>query len=271
MPYDVRAIRFIKTTADNPIKHNKKAEYICLGHFDMMHIDKLKYAKGEKDYPLERISADRLSGREGMLQCPENFINSLYILKCVPPDELDEVEKFWGISSTFTVVTRIHCKYTTNSSRQKKPFSAIIESYCRQMARNKKHNTHHAKETCVLTLKGVINSKTNAVTEVKCLFYDSLELGDTVVTMKSNSLAAILYIIRNITDEQCVKDTYSYCGIRRSLVQSKASIPKCNYEANACLEHISTRFSVRSNRYAEDYFERLNTLLLGKKNIWKKG
>lgn len=271
MPYDVRAIRFIKTTVDNPIKHNVKADYICLGHFDMMHIDELKCLEGEKDYPLERIRKDRLSGRDGELQCPENFLNSLYVLKHVSLDELGEVKKFWSFSATFTVVTRIHCKYPVGLSfKKKKPFSEIIESYCRKMARNARQNTCKSKDACVIVVNGIMNSKTNAVAEVRCLFYDSLELGDTVVIMKSNSLAAILDIIRNISEEPCVKDTYSYCGIRRLLMQNKASTTKCNCEKKAILEHVSTRFSVRSNRYAREYFEALEDLLSEKKDIWKR-
>lgn len=270
MPYDVRAIRFIKTTADNPIKDNQRADYICLGHFDMMQIDELKCKEGALDYPLERIRKDRLSGREGEIQCPENFLNSLYVLKCICPEEAREVDGFWDAKSTFTVVTRIHCKYFSDSRCPQKPFSTIIEAYCRKMAKNIRRGRNKPKDTCVVMLNGVMNSKTHAVASVKCLFYDSLELGDTVAIMKSNSLAAILDIIRNISNEQCVKDTYSYCGIRRAFLQSKDPIPKSCYEASAVLEHVSTRFSVRSNRYSREYFEALEKNLCGKKNIWKK-
>ncbi len=37
--YDLRVVRFIKTTERQSILSNASADYICLGHFDMMHIE----------------------------------------------------------------------------------------------------------------------------------------------------------------------------------------------------------------------------------------
>ncbi len=41
MTYDVRVVRFIKTTLACPVNKNEHADYICLGHFDMMHLSRL--------------------------------------------------------------------------------------------------------------------------------------------------------------------------------------------------------------------------------------
>lgn len=263
MLYDVRAVRFIKTTAENPIKKNTKADYICLGHFDMMHVDDLNDEDHGRDEPLERIREDRVSGRESQFLCPENYLYSLYILKHVNEKTQKEVAGFWHFRSTFTVITRIHCDYPADWTKRKRlPFSKIIEKYCWGLTKDRQ------RDRCVLELSGIMNAETGGRAQVKCLFYDSLELGDTVAIMKSSSLAAILDVVRKISDERCVRDTYSYCGIYRALVQGEDSLPQSVFKKGAVLDHVSTRFSVRSNRHARAYFQELGTLLKIEGGIW---
>lgn len=266
MGYDVRAVRFIKTTEkklehaaqwsdDSFILGNKKADFICLGHFDMMHIDT---ANTILNNPLDWIQSDRTSGNESHFNCPENYVYSLYTLKSIQPDQHNALEDFWKMQTTFTVVTRVHCDYPKNwRSQDKQAFSKIIERHCCRLANAQSYNKTE-KGSCIAVLKGLINRHTGAEIPVNCVFYDSLELGDTVSIMKSRSLAAILDVVRKISSNPCVQDTYSYCGIRRDLLQNKPlTFSEDIAVKDALLEHVSTRFSVKSNRYAEKFFSEL--------------
>ena len=55
---------------------------------------------------------------------------------------------------------------------------------------------------------------------VHSAFYHSLELGDLVIVLKSNSILSCLDAIRRIMEIAEVGDIYSFCGIHSGLVQN---------------------------------------------------
>ena len=117
--YDLRVVRFIKTTERQSILNNTSADYICLGHFDMMHIEQLGTLTND---PLAEIQQDRDVLGEGSFSCSVNHVYSLYILKIVKEDEGKILESFWNDGgSVYTVVTRIHCDYAAGG-----PFPRLL-------------------------------------------------------------------------------------------------------------------------------------------------
>lgn len=255
MLYDVRVVRLIKTTSENPVNVNRNADYICLGHFDMMQISNL----GEPTKnPLIHIQDDRNDIGEGKFGCTENHVYSLYLLKNVGED-LDSLNIFWESEKTYTVVTRIHCDYPSEWKEDKPAFSKTIETYCRTLISPKAgvvfQPSKEDEKSCIISFESAINSK--ETTRVDCIFYDSLELGDTVSILKSNSIAAILEVIRCLSLNCCVRDTYTYCGIRREILQNNdKSIADCVVK-NAELSYISTRFSIRDMHNANIFLSKL--------------
>ena len=258
MLYDVQVVRFIKTTSERPVNVNLNADYICLGHFDMMHISKLGDFTSK---PLLEIQNDRDSIGESGFECAENHVYSLYLLKNVAEEEINTLQKFWDSKTTYTVVTRIHCDYPHDWDQEKLPFSKIIERYCKAQPQTSASVIYRTpadgKTSCVISFDSAINDQVEAKTNVDCLFYDSLELGDTVSIMKSNSIASVLEVIRCLSMDSCVRDTYTYCGIDRELLQkNNKKAADCVVEG-AELAYISTRFSVRDIRNANIFFRKL--------------
>lgn len=250
--YDLRVVRFIKTTERQSILSNTSADYICLGHFDMMHIEQLGTLTND---PLAAIQQDRDVLGEGSFSCSINHVYSLYILKIVKEDEEKTLEGFWDDrESVYTVVTRIHCDYAAGADH-KRPFSRIIADHC--IDEKSAHITAQGCVKGIIKLAGDINSTGKAKADVKCVLYDSLELGDSVAIMKSGSLSAILEVVRHISSNPCVRDTYTYCGISRKLLQDRDSDLDKLAMGNAELPHVSTRFSVRNNSAASIFFEKL--------------
>lgn len=218
MFYDVRAIRFIKSSSKAPIRYNKKARYICLGHFDLMDIDCIASYSNE---PLSRIQSDRTSGNESKFKYTENHIYSLYILKTADKSQSKELDDFFKSTSTYTVVTRIHCDYP--NTKEIKPFTQIITEHCldnknksvRVFCNNEKENS-----AGVLHLSGAVAGEKTVQDSIQyesvdCVLYNSLELGDTVAIMKSQSLAAILEVVRYIMSLLCPRHLHILRHMRR--------------------------------------------------------
>lgn len=252
MKYDVRVVRFIKTTSSCPVNKNEHADYICLGHFDMMHISKL----GDlTEAPLLEIQNDRGQKGESVFGCTENNVYSLYILKDITEFKPDKLSSFWTASTTYTVVTRIHCDYPTTWSKEKQPFSQVIEDHCKKQvfknARVVLRQSEDEAESPVFSFDSAINQENTKKEKVDCLFYGSLELGDTVAIMKSCSIRAILEVIYCLSSNECVRDTYSYCGIDRVLLQNNNVLLSAFSVSDAMLDYISTRFYVRNIKNAD--------------------
>ena len=52
------------------------------------------------------------------------------------------------------------------------------------------------------------------------VFYDSLELGDIVGVVKSNSLTVAMKILQHLYECPVVSDAYTYCGVDCCLLQN---------------------------------------------------
>lgn len=258
--YNVRAVRFIKTTAETPILDNQNARYICLGHFDMMEIDELGDSLSDK--PLKSIQNDRISGRESEFGYSENYVYSLYMLCEADTPVSSSIQTFWTQESVFTVVTRIHCDL--DESVRAKAFTQVLKDHCLSGAKNvqlveldqgKKQNG------TVIFLKAAVAGIDTPKESVHCIFYDSLELGDTVAVMKSASLSACLEVVRFLSSNPCVRDTYTYCGILAKVIRSNEPIEGLTPRADALLPTVTTRFSIRDNCKADNFFNLLRYTL----------
>lgn len=264
MSYDIRVVRLIKSTKNNPLQNylspsnEHKSTFICLGHFDIMVIDKLDVRNNET--PLAAVQSDSQcfwtytkdsAGDEDILfkrALENNYLYPLYAIKQFigVPNESDEGEEahqadvFWNIASNYTVVTRLHCE--REAGAEKMPFSQILTD------RLKSLYTDSCEEMpAYLYLSNVDGDNF----PVNVTFYDSLELGDIVGFIKCDSLATILKIQRDLYETPCVSDAYTYCGINNTIYQEQTKPNQAELLQNRVLEYISTRFSVKQAKYAE--------------------
>lgn len=258
--FDVCAVRFIKTTSEFPAKRNNKADFICLGHFDMMHIDKLA---STTPTPLYAIKNDREVVREGEFDCPANCVYSLYIFKNIPESEKESVRLFWEEPTIFTVVTRIHCTYPENWEKTKVPFSVLLEEYfsCPESNSPRDETLEQPGKGTVVSSCSVVNASGKQTENVSTLFYDSLELGDTVAVMKSNSITAVMEAVQHISKHKVVRDTYTYCGVKREIMQNEELIYPPQISEDVSLESVTTRCSVRDIENVNLFVHELGLLL----------
>ncbi len=217
--------------------------------------------------PLLEIQNDRGQKGESGFGCTENNIYSLYLLKDITQIHQEQLDHFWNRKTTYTVVTRIHCDYPEKYSGDKQPFALLIEQYCLKQIAKEGRAVFCASEyksgSPVFSFDSAINKENTEKEKVDCLFYGSLELGDTVAIMKSRSIAAILEVIHCLSAYKYVRDTYSYCGIDRTVLQKNDQPVSSFVTPNAELGHISTRYSVRNVQNAEKFFGMLHKQLGG--------
>lgn len=268
--YDVRAVRLIKSVHGGPVCLTGNADFISLGHFDLLHVDHLRVPpasesdqdegilkfQSSKKNPLALIQSDRRSGREIELVDGIDSVNqvyTLYILRQLEEDNLPSVRLFWDREDTYMVVTRIHCQYP--KGRQKRRLTQILIDHCRCSQPNPYRVKFRSQDGEVMVMSSAVDSnKEGDLEPVYCLFYDSLELGDCVSVMKSKSVAAIMEVVQYLSGESTVRDTYTYCGIRRSLLLSNDESVLANaVHPKAKLSHMTTRFSIRNASAANDY------------------
>lgn len=256
MAYDVRVIRFIKATKDLPIQECKLAQYVCLGHFDMFSIDSLDTENA--DSPLDAIQKDRQDDGEQAYGVIAPCVYSLYVLRNVAEHEKQFLQSFWECKTVYTAVTRIHSDAPTNVVCRMT--SSTLQNRCKQGLDSPTISLVSDNPTSsspVVEICGAVagDSLTTGQGElVKCLFYDSLELGDAVAILKGNCLSAILEVVRAFSTIPQVRDTYTYCGV------FKDCLTTCDHPVppeKALLHTVNTRFSVRNNLKAKEYFDRL--------------
>lgn len=253
MPYDVCAIRLIKSTGANPLSSEKSAGLVSLGHFDFMNIERLK--SSEVINPLELIQADRSSVGESMFNCNINQVYTLYILRQITESDLKHIDSFWNDPTVFTVVTRIHCKYPSRGTKHH--LTKQLQEYCSSQTGLYSRVILQEVNAEVIQIKASYDGKAQHLSQVSCLFYDSLELSDSVAVIKGNSLASIMEVVQFLSLESSVKDTYTYCGIDRQLLQDGTRRIINMIPAGARLAYFETRFSVRNRNNAELYFGQL--------------
>lgn len=272
--YDIRAIRIIKSTKRRPLASFLETDasfWICLGHFDIMEINQLA-SGAQSQKPLDAIRKDSQSYRciartENTLETiEENYGYQLYVLRQFGEDEVDQEKKrlqtFWEIDTNFLIVARFHCD-RINGSNSTEPFSEILAKRCESKERHgiiDRATNDSGKGFIKLKVSPVNRERTGAI-DVMVTFYESLELGDIVGIIKSNSLSAILEVQRHLYETDEVRDAYTYCGIDRKLFGKSAQNVKNllqrreNIHKNTFLDYVSTRFSINDTKNADTFIK----------------
>lgn len=272
--YDVRVIRYIKArpemgqdkkTVSAPLKKDLAAfcegkeerQYVvCLSHFDYLVFDCLSESSNKS--PLEVIDQDRKNQisrdtgdkRDAMKE--DNYTYPLYMLMEISDDTAGQkISDFWKLKSGYTSVVRIHYR---GSGKGDQHLGADFFAQQMKIAGIAIPKQGSAK----ITVKTpAVNGKTEDV-DVFCLVYDSLELGDSVVILKSSSMAATLNVSRILNEMPCVLDCYTYIGIKPDLFTNPEEHKKCKRDIIR-LNSASTRFTVKTlndaHRFFDNYFK----------------
>lgn len=254
--YDVRVVRFEKTS--NRISGAStvtlpKWDYICLGHFDRVTAEPLNSQFSLDQSPLQRIGKNQYKHPLS----DDNYVFSMYLLKEITEDNY--CDDFWGSNSKFCAIIRLHCDLTNGDVANGTLLKQIEDYFCNLKNSPVNYSTKGKLQTCG--------------TDVSYILYDSLELGDAVVILKSDSIVATLEVARCLNFNNYVRDTYTYCLIQTELLKRNAAEETAasdnsptqdeTQEADAAesvdhspiLDYASTRFAIRE-AYAADQFLR---------------
>lgn len=260
---DLRVVEFVKASSSSPLRDWMSTDgdnYVCLGHFDRLHIRAVE----EKDNALLSIEHDYTKRQAA----DSNYTYPLYILHY--PFEKDRLDAFWNARLCCAAVSRVHFdplskrEAETGKTRKERDIEALQESL-RTLSDELPPDSPSLGETTVF-----INGEL-----VHCVFYHTLELGDIVVVLKSNSMVSCLHVLRRLLETASVGDVYSYCGIHTALFQESSTAEAAKKWDEACkdrpavsiqgaetaiqetLPHASVRFSIRSARCAKKFWEDL--------------
>lgn len=260
---DLRVVEFIKASSSSPLREQISPEgdnYVCLGHFDRLHIRAVE----ETGNALSSIEHDYTT-RQG---ADSNYTYPLYILHY--PTEKDTLDAFWDARLCCAAVSRVH--FDPLKKREAKPGKTSKEQDIEDL------------QTSLRALSGELPADRLSLGEttvfvdnelVHCVFYHTLELGDIVVVLKSNSMVSCLHVLQRLLETASVGDVYSYCGIHTALFQENSAAEAAKKWDEACkdrpavsmrsaeaamaelLPHASVRFSIRSARCAKTFWDLL--------------
>lgn len=275
--YDTHVIRLIKSTAQRELTgffSNDRMVYVCLGHFDLIDVKKLQ-ADSPTSSPLEVIRKDSLechckvNDQNGKLtKIEENFAYPLYILRqfedsAEGQNAISNLNIFWSLDTNILVVTRLHCDRIEESSAT---FPQILSKRFKDDQEVKGityEDGTHENGYITLNISSINNVNLTNPINVYVAFYESLELGDVVGVIKSNSLAAILMVLRQLYESDVVRDAYTYCGIDQKLFDGDEDklIETVNGRDNLLgdifLPYVSTRFSVKDIYCADNFLNKV--------------
>lgn len=241
---DLRVIELSKSSSANKLKDKLYAAdangYVCLGHFDYIQVAPLP-----GNSTLEAIEKD--------FKERDNYSYPLYIFHYSLPDRT-VLDNFWSVKSCFMTVSRIH--FTPNAQNRAELLRLALE------------NLHQGPplvdkqfgELSICVLDELVHM----------VFYYTLELGDLVVVLKSNSIMSCMEAIRRMMEVSQVGDVYSFCGIHGRLcrpdvdqailawkkeVEEKQRRPyfqkNISDAMNRTILHVGIRFSVISSKNAK--------------------
>ena len=226
--YEVLRVRFIKARnyssalAEFCEGKVENTTLMCLGHFDFIEI---KSDRAESN-PLQKIEQD---------QSEKNDIASIVyphylIKKC---EKLNSPDPFWKNATHFTSIIRIHCK-------KPEPPYALIELLSKWLEKQLESELGKSESSEFQIDAGIKQIQFSTASEkfvVDYRIYDSLELGDAVAVLRSESLNAILHTIMKIRELDCVRSTYSYHGVAACALQDTGRLSNTKVFA-------ATRFSL---------------------------
>ncbi len=252
--YDICIIELVKSISSKALEDFLSAGtpdcYLCMGHFDMMQTQRLSGVASplveiQNSIPKERESETAVTA--------ENCRYPLYALKQIPDCDTDtkrELDAFWATASNFLLVSRFHCDKTEDVTcsfsealldRSRQQLSSIVRSKLKIDPATRSY-TRYLEST-----ESPGTSQSQQVPVAAVAFYDSLELGDIVGIVKSNSISVAMEILQHLCGCKAVSDAYTYCGIESGLLQSNSVLPERREAAlqRHTLSHTSTRFSIR--------------------------
>lgn len=259
--YDVRVICLNKSVSTKTLRafmNRDRDCYICLGHFDMLEA----IALPSSTFPLKKIHDDIQKGCHGQ-QTTVNYRYPLYILKQLGhagqtsteiravKDSLGDLQIFWETNRNFLFISRFHCDHADTS---KVPFSQSLEERCKSFL-SVDADTPLSIST---NITGYTSYCTNDGHEVaSVVFYDSLELGDIVGVVKSDSLTIAMKLLQHLYECCVISDAYTYCGVGCALLRDEDFLDKLPPDRrfpleNYQLSHATTRFSVKFAKSADE-------------------
>lgn len=254
---DLRVVELVKASAEAPLNDKLKIEenhFICLGHFDFMQVRKLEADANT----LKTIEADIVKHHT----TENNYVYPLYLLHY--PDNTCNFDNFWDMRSFCMAISRVHFA-PLPSQEQNQDDITVLKTSIQSLSAGAPAPSETLGEQSIIT-EGEL---------VHCVFYHTLELGDVVVGLKSNSLNACLKVMQRILETASVADVYSYCGIHAVFKAERALDENDLYTEfgvwegarktrrtvkdfyNETLSCASIRFSVRAVRYAEEFWAHL--------------
>lgn len=248
--YNVRAVRMIKASPTKTILTLKDSiQYVCLGHFDMIAVDQLG-SRALIPLPLRAIEDDRKKDHESRFGLLDACVYSLYMLCPIEEQDKNSLCDFWEKETVFTTFTRIHCR--PSSEQEAVPFFTTSE-----LLRKEWHQIHQLElgDNPVISCSVKLTGEQDTA-NIEAMFYDSLELEDSVAVMKSNSLKAILEGLQRLSASSIVWDTYTYCCIAINYLLN-LSQPAEMPLAQERIPIMTTRFSVRDVSLADELFNGL--------------
>lgn len=245
---DIRVIDLIKAANGAFLTTKDLGElndtYACLGHFEVMQVRKVdREANGTVFTDIWRDSRKKENTNKY-----NQYVYPLYILNY---GDTSTLERFWEMKYPCMVVSRVHC----DQPEQEKSFEAVLMECVKEIDIEKDWAGEEAeKNSDFLSIK--VGEDT-----VHCAFYQTLELGDTAVILKSNSLIACLKVSEHLMEHRSVGNVYSYCGLHKRLFSGSTPHEICKgftsevREVRDALEEeipqASIRFSVHSTFFAD--------------------
>lgn len=260
-----------KSSVTNPImssikklqEHNKANSFVCIGHFDVISIDELKYDE-EHEFPLDVVQkdCDRSWNYEVISkdECTnsniteENYYYPIYLIKQIEQNNIPEcvksLEDFWNLEMDFVAITRFHKK----NNVQKIKLVNELKQRLRKNSKDLIENNNDLANSYVYTVRC---NDGDSKARTKCVLYDSLELGDVVSIVKSDSLVQILKTIRELYLCNTVSDAYSYCGLNCGLFTGNLDNEDKKILKQSKLDYASIRFSISNAKMAYELINKL--------------
>lgn len=255
MDYDVRLIRFVKAHTNDDgtdvLPRVNPAEddvVICLSHFDYLFFKTIIPESSSAMTPLQLISNHRETENQ-----EDNYTYPLYILK----EKDATIDSFWGWESDYTSVIRVHHSYDKKDGLQSKNLAEKIQVKLKAWEFKEKEGSFKIPTPI---------DKGEVKMPAKIQVYDSLELGDSVIVLKCDSLVATLLFSKLLMELRCVLDSYTYLGISPKVFYDKGNRRAQNRDKFK-LESASTRFTIHSLSEAKDFFDQIKKQNKGKLDL----
>ena len=286
--YDVCVVELIKSRTIQSLQAFLKADepdtYLCLGHFDIMKTMRTCNVS----FPLEKIQThiQNICATDSSINTPsENCRYPLYMLKQLTSSDdriRNELDQFWTMDCNFCCVIRFHCDRcnSVNTFQTTQQFSDILLMRSRtlptsskpslgkhpisRLSVNREINAYTLYQEEIPGFKRKVRSKQNTAqtqdyqktlcTAGAVVFYDSLELGDVVGIVKSNSLSTAMDILQHLYSCEVVSNAYTYCGVDCKLLQVKGMLslnPERKVPLSAQSLTCTTRFCVKLAQKAD--------------------